>query len=298
MRLKINPIAAYGLYKGLLTDSGRFLYSQTSADTFKAAQILINAKADLERIHKLSKKGVGYVVVTKEDISKWSNLTLDEMKYGLGVLQGIKEIKISMLIIEMPEEIKVSLRSRDYAVVEVAQKFNGGGHKLASGAKLEKLSDVKIIVEELERLITKKITSSCLCENNVIAFKPVIDSRYSVNSIASHSGSMLPSFPISSSDDIKKIIERESKKGPIDVIGIDEVQFIDKGVVELINDLANQGIIVIVTGLDKDFKSQPFQNVDVLMPMAEFVDKLTAICHRCGNFANKTQRIIDGVPAK
>ncbi|KAF5295604.1 hypothetical protein FQA39_LY12777 [Lamprigera yunnana] len=195
---------------------------------------------------------------------------LDEMKYGLGVLQGIKEIKISMLIIEMPEEIKVSLRSRDYAVVEVAQKFNGGGHKLASGAKLEKLSDVKIIVEELERLITKKSLFVdyvvMLCENNVIAFKPVIDSRYSVNSIASHSGSMLPSFPISSSDDIKKIIERESKKGPIDVIGIDEVQFIDKGVVELINDLANQGIIVIVTGLDKDFKSQPFQNVDVLMP--------------------------------
>ncbi|PPJ44888.1 thymidine kinase, partial [Rhizobium sp. KAs_5_22] len=62
--------------------------------------------------------------------------------------------------------------------------------------------------------------------------------------------------------------------------------------------LASQGIIVIVTGLDKDFRSDPFKNVDQLLPMAEFVDKLTAICHSCGNFANRTQRLVNGGYAK
>ncbi|WP_036268979.1 thymidine kinase [Mesoplasma seiffertii] len=134
-------------------------------------------------------------------------------------------------------------------------------------------------------------------KHNVIAFKPLIDQRYSVNSIASHSGTMLPSFPVASTNDIRNIFERENQKQKIDVVGIDEVQFLDAAVVDYIDELANQGIIVIVTGLDKDFKSQPFQNVDKLLPLAEFVEKLTAICHKCGNFANRTQRIINGQPA-
>ncbi|ATZ18485.1 thymidine kinase [Williamsoniiplasma somnilux] len=135
-------------------------------------------------------------------------------------------------------------------------------------------------------------------KHNVIAFKPSIDSRYNINSISSHSGSMLPSFPIQSTEEIKIIFERENKKRKIDVVGIDEVQFLDEKIVDYINELADNGIIVIVTGLDKDFKSQPFQNVDRLLPMAEYVDKLTAICHSCGNLANRTQRIVDGIPAK
>lgn len=135
-------------------------------------------------------------------------------------------------------------------------------------------------------------------KHNVIAFKPSIDQRYSVNSIASHAGSMLPSFAIQNTAEIKTIFERENAKKPIDVVGIDEVQFLDTEIVDFIDELANRGIIVIVTGLDKNFKNEPFQNVDRLLTMAEFVEKLTAICHKCGNFANRTQRIVNGQPGK
>ncbi|WP_035358724.1 thymidine kinase [[Acholeplasma] multilocale] len=135
-------------------------------------------------------------------------------------------------------------------------------------------------------------------KRNVIAFKPIIDQRYSVNSIASHSGTMLPSFPIATTADLRAVFEIENQKRKIDVVGIDEVQFLDEEIVSFIDELANMGVIVIVTGLDKDFRSEPFKNVDKLLPLAEYVDKVTAICHNCGNFANRTQRIIDGKPAK
>ncbi|ATZ16968.1 thymidine kinase [Williamsoniiplasma luminosum] len=144
----------------------------------------------------------------------------------------------------------------------------------------------------------RRLRRQAYAKNNVIAFKPSIDQRYSSSSIASHSGSILPSFPVSSTEEIRDIFERENKKQTIDVVGIDEVQFLDLNVVDFIDELANKGVVVIVTGLDKDFKSDAFQNVDRLLPMAEFVDKLTAICHKCGNFANRTQRLVNGNYAK
>ncbi|AJM72184.1 thymidine kinase [Mycoplasma yeatsii] len=135
-------------------------------------------------------------------------------------------------------------------------------------------------------------------KKNVVVFKPGLDQRYSKQCVASHGGTMLESNIIQKSDDIRKIVEQENLIKKVEVVGIDEVQFLDEGVVDLIDELADQGIIVIVNGLDKDFRCEPFKNVDKLLAIAEFVTKLRARCHVCGNFANRSQRIVNGEPAK
>jgi len=131
---------------------------------------------------------------------------------------------------------------------------------------------------------------------NVFVFKPAIDKRYSEAEIVSHAGAKLKAIAVSSSNEIEKIVVDTKEK--IDVIGIDEVQFIDTNIVNLIEEFANRGIIVVVNGLDKDFKSDPFQNVDKILVQAEYVKKLSAICHECGGNANRTQRIVNGKPAR
>ncbi|ADR23822.1 thymidine kinase [Mycoplasma leachii PG50] len=134
-------------------------------------------------------------------------------------------------------------------------------------------------------------------KKRVLAFKPSIDNRYSVENIISHSGSKLDSYLVKSSDEIKQIVEKENQIQQVDVIGIDEVQFFDENVVDIVEQLADNGIIVIVNGLDKDFRGLPFKNVDKLLVKAEFVTKLRARCHLCGSFANRSQRIVNGQPA-
>ncbi|PPE06706.1 thymidine kinase [Mesoplasma corruscae] len=144
----------------------------------------------------------------------------------------------------------------------------------------------------------KRLNRHAYAKKNIITFKPIIDDRYSKENVASHSGTKLISSPVKDTNELKKVFAKQNAINPIDVVGIDEVQFFDEAIVDYINELADSGIIVIVTGLDKDFKCVPFKNVDRLLPLAEMVDKLTAICVKCGNFANRTQRIIDGKPAK
>ncbi|AUM63022.1 thymidine kinase [Spiroplasma monobiae] len=135
-------------------------------------------------------------------------------------------------------------------------------------------------------------------KQNVIVFKPAIDDRYSKKDIFSHSGMSIESIPVKNSKQLFDIFNEENAKEKIDIIGIDEVQFLDTDVVDIISNIAAEGVIVIVNGLDKDFKNNPFQNVDRLLVEAEYVDKLTSICHSCGGNANRTQRIINGEPAK
>lgn len=135
-------------------------------------------------------------------------------------------------------------------------------------------------------------------KKNVVAFKPVIDQRYSKDKIASHSGVLYPSFIVNTTAEIKAKLAELSKDQKIDVIGIEEVQFFDKAIVPLITDLANQGHILVVDGLDKDYRGDPFQNVDKLLIEAEFVDKLVALCDQCGNIGTRTQRITNGQAAK
>lgn len=125
-----------------------------------------------------------------------------------------------------------------------------------------------------------------------IVFKPEIDDRYCVNSVVSHSGDQVNAINISKAKEIMQYISDD-----VEVVAIDEVQFLDKEVIDICTELADRGKRVIVAGLDTDFKGQPFGSTHILMSIAEYVDKLQAICVVCGNPASRTQRLIEGKPA-
>ena len=127
---------------------------------------------------------------------------------------------------------------------------------------------------------------------NYICFKPSIDNRYSESEIVSHSNRKTKSININNSSDIYKHLTDNYQS-----IIIDEVQFLDKGIVDVCSDLADKGYRVIVGGLDSDFKGEPFEIVALLMAKAEFITKLTAICVKCGAPGTRTQRIVNGRPA-
>ena len=131
-----------------------------------------------------------------------------------------------------------------------------------------------------------------IAKQKVKVFKPVLDNRYSKKDVVSHSGNSIEAVPV---DHPEEILERIDET--VDVVGIDEAQFFHEDLVEICEDLADQGIRVILAGLDRDFRNQPFGPMPELMARAEYVDKLHAICIQCGEPASRTQRLIDGEPA-
>ncbi len=143
-----------------------------------------------------------------------------------------------------------------------------------------------------EELI-RRLKRAEIAKQNVVVFKPVIDDRYSKKDVVSHSGYTINAIPITKSSQIYDYIQDDTQ-----VVGIDEVQFFDDEVVDIAIDLANKGIRVIAAGLDMDFKGEPFGPTPRLLAIAEFVDKIQAICSVCGQPATRSQRLIDGKPAK
>ncbi|MDY2889864.1 MAG: thymidine kinase [Candidatus Caccosoma sp.] len=144
--------------------------------------------------------------------------------------------------------------------------------------------------------IIKRIKVFEYAKKNVVAIKPTIDNRYSDSMIASHAGNFCKCECVDIHD-LKKIeayIDNES----IDAIFIEEVQFFDIGIVDICERLANSKKRVIVCGLDTNFKGEPFEVTSALLARAEFVTKLTAVCTQCGAPATRTQRLINGKPAK
>lgn len=129
-------------------------------------------------------------------------------------------------------------------------------------------------------------------KQNVLVFKPKIDNRYAQDEIVSHNMSKKPSIIIEKSIEVWNYINDKT-----DAVVIDEVQFFDDEIVEISETLADRGIRVIVGGLDRDFRGEPFGPMPALLARAEFVTKLTAICVKSGLPATRTQRIIDGKPA-
>lgn len=115
-------------------------------------------------------------------------------------------------------------------------------------------------------------------------FKPKIDVRYSEEEVVSHDETSIPSTPVDSAQNILLLA------GDVDVVGIDEAQFFDNGLVEVCNSLANNGLRVIVAGLDMDFRGKPFGPIPSLLATAEYVTKVHAICVRCGSLANHSHR--------
>lgn len=137
--------------------------------------------------------------------------------------------------------------------------------------------------EELIRRMKRAI----FARQKVEIFKPSIDTRYDEEDVVSHQGNSIPSTPIDSSASILLMAQG------YDVIGIDEAQFFDHHIVDVCNRLANQGIRVIVAGLDLDFKGQPFGPMPALLAIADEVSKVHAICVRCGALAYVSHRLVD-----
>lgn len=142
-----------------------------------------------------------------------------------------------------------------------------------------------------EELI-RRITRIRLAKKEVIVFKPVIDDRYAKIEVVSHSQRKVKSIPINNSSEILPNLTSKPY-----AVAIDEAQFFDEGLVDVIEKLANMGIRVIVAGLDLDFRGEPFGIMPEILARAEYVTKLHAICQVCGEPATRTQRLIDNKPA-
>lgn len=123
----------------------------------------------------------------------------------------------------------------------------------------------------------------------VAAVKPAIDARYSGTDIAAHSGLKFPATPVATAREILSLPEVQAA----DLVGIDEAQFLDDGLVEVCNVLVGQGKRVLVAGLDQDSRGQPFGVMPVLLAVADFVTKVHAACTICGSPATKSQRVVN-----
>ena len=137
-----------------------------------------------------------------------------------------------------------------------------------------------------EELI-RRMRRAEFARQRVEIFKPAIDTRYSEEDVVSHDMHTIPSTPIDSSAQILLL------SSEIDVVGIDEAQFFDNGLVDVCNQLANNGVRVIVAGLDMDYKGVPFGPIPALCAIADEVTKVHAICVKCGNLAYLSHRTVD-----
>lgn len=144
-----------------------------------------------------------------------------------------------------------------------------------------------------EELI-RRLKRAQIARQRVIALKSSLDDRYGVETITAHSGGRLESVLIANPLDVLETIEGRQ----IDVVGVDEVQFFDARIVDVAEYLAGKGIRVILAGLDQDFRGEPFGPMPQLLALADEVTKLTAVCIVCGRPATRTQRILNGKPAR
>ena len=136
-----------------------------------------------------------------------------------------------------------------------------------------------------EELI-RRMKRAKFAKQKVEIFKPAIDTRYSDNDVVSHDQNAIPSTPVETSSSILLL------SSDIEVVGIDEAQFLDMGLVDVCNELANRGVRVIVAGLDMDFRGVPFGPMPALCAIADDVTKVHAICVRCGNLAYLSHRLV------
>ncbi|BAW90291.1 thymidine kinase [Staphylococcus capitis] len=143
--------------------------------------------------------------------------------------------------------------------------------------------------EELIRRLRRGIYA----KQKVIVFKPAIDDRYHKEKVVSHDGNEIEAINISTS---REILNQDLDN--VDVIGIDEVQFFDGEIVNIVEQLAKNGHRVVVAGLDMDFRGEPFEPMPKLLAVSEQVTKLQAVCAVCGSPSSRTQRLINGEPAK
>jgi len=141
--------------------------------------------------------------------------------------------------------------------------------------------------------LLRRVRRAMIARRSVQVFKSQLDDRYGgINLISSHDGREIEAKPVTNSRDVAEFVESDTE-----VVAVDEVQFMDPGIVDVANDLADQGVRVIMSGTDMDFRGLPFGPVGSLLAVADRIDKLHAICVVCGDLATRNQRLIDGRPA-
>ncbi len=141
--------------------------------------------------------------------------------------------------------------------------------------------------------LIRRLVRATIAKQKVQVFKPAIDVRYAVEKVASHAGSTFDAIPVGNASEIRLKLDQDTT-----VVGIDEAQFFDPEVVSVARELATRGVRVLVAGLDTDFRGEPFGSMPILMSEAEHVSKLHAICMVCGDDASRTQRLVNGQPAR
>jgi thymidine kinase len=141
-----------------------------------------------------------------------------------------------------------------------------------------------------EELI-RRLRRAEIAGQRVLIVKAGIDDRYDISHVVTHAGAKMRAVNASSASEVLRFADG------YDVVGLDELHFFEDGIVEVLVGLAERGQRVIVAGLDTDFRAEPFVAMPELMARAEFVDKLQAVCHRCGGPATRTQRLVNGRPA-
>jgi thymidine kinase len=141
--------------------------------------------------------------------------------------------------------------------------------------------------------LIRRLRRATIARQKVQVFKPAVDVRYAVEKVTSHAGTDFDAIPIKHAADVYDRWEKDTT-----VVAIDEAQFFDDEIIAVVDELARRGIRVIVAGLDTDFRGEPFGPMPVLMAKAERVDKLQAICMVCGEPASRTQRLVNGKPAR
>jgi thymidine kinase len=141
--------------------------------------------------------------------------------------------------------------------------------------------------------LIRRLVRARIAKQKVQVFKPAIDVRYAEAKVMSHTGADFDAIPVDQSAEILQKVDADAT-----VVGIDEAQFMDGGLVDVVQRLADRGIRVLVAGLDMDFRGEPFGTMPLLMARAEQVEKLHAICMVCGDEASRTQRLVNGIPAR
>lgn len=141
--------------------------------------------------------------------------------------------------------------------------------------------------------LIRRLRRAKIARQQIMVFKPSLDTRYGLEKLASHAGAEFEAKPVAAAAEISEQISQDTT-----VVAIDEAQFFDAEICDVVQSLADRGVRVIVAGLDTDFRAEPFGPMPRLMAQAEQVDKLHAICMVCGEAASRTQRLLDGEPAR
>jgi thymidine kinase len=141
-----------------------------------------------------------------------------------------------------------------------------------------------------EELI-RRLRRAEIAGQKVLIAKPRLDDRYDVAHVVSHAGARMRAIAVDTAAEVYRLAEG------YEAIGVDEAQFFGDEIVPVVQRLVDRGARVVAAGLDQDFRGLPFGPMPTLLALAEFVDKLQAVCHRCGGPATRTQRLILGAPA-